>query len=239
MHAMASQTISTLSFDVVGTLIDVDAGVREWFRHHMRDHDRQASDEDIRSAFNDAAATLGEAHPELSFTALLPRVYGHIARAWELDTDESAALDFRDSIRDWPAFRDAIPALRQLGEQYPLAAVTHADTWGMEAMAQTLGEPFCLQVTSDSLASEQRAGDLWSVLCAQLACAPGAVLHCTAGTDTSAASARAAGLNVVRVQRPAVPPAAEAAASDEAAGSDEPLRDLHGLVEYLREAAAE
>jgi len=227
---------TTVSFDLIDTLIDADSGVREWFRHHLRDHDRQASNDEILAAYHDALTTVEQNHPELSLTALLPRVYGHIARAWELDTDESAALDFRDSIRDWPPFRDAIPTLRHLAEHYRLAAVTHADAWGMEAMAQTLGDPFGLHVTSDNLAAPQGADDLWSVLLTALDCEPAAVVHCTAGTDTNAASARAAGLNVLRLRRPT---ADEASADDAVTGDEPPLANLHEVLARLREPTAE
>lgn len=231
---------TTVSFDLIDTLIDADAGVAEWFRHHLRDHDRQASNDEILAAYREALATVEQDHPELSLTALLPRVYGHIARAWELDTDESAALDFRDSIHDWPPFRDAIPCLRQLGEHYTLAAVTRADDWGMEAMARTLGEPFAVQVTYDTEALREHRHDLWSALLEALGCPPNEVLHCTAGSDTTAAQARAAGLPVIRLRRAATTgrTAAETARDPIEAAAADDINQLSELVAHLRGAAS-
>jgi putative hydrolase of the HAD superfamily len=197
---MDIRSLTTVSFDLIGTLIDYETGVREWFRKHLRDHDR-SDDAEALQTVRATADRLAEAQPELSFTALLPKIYGHVARSLELDTDETAALDFRDSLRDWPAFADAVPALRQLGERYRLVAVTDADQWGMEAMSRTLGEPFDTMITADVVGATKPDARVWETLLAATDARPGEILHCSASMHHDIASARAAGLATAWLER--------------------------------------
>ncbi len=224
---MELRQIKTVSFGVIGTLIDSETGVVEWFRRHLRDHDRHQDDATILAAFRDAVAALERAHPDQSLTALLPRVYAQIARDWELDTDETAALDFRDSLRDWPAFPEAASCLRQLRERYDLAAVTRADRWGMAAMAQTLGDPFAHHVTADSIAPNTPEHGVWQELLQAQGCAPHEVLHCSTDAQRDIASAHAAGLATAWIE-----PERHDDEADAAGG----VADLH--VDSLRELVA-
>lgn len=228
---METRALTTLSFAVVGTLIDAETGIREWFRPHLRDHDREDDDDAVLTAFRTSADDLARAHPELSFTALLPRAYASIARAWELDTDEAAALDFRDSIRDWPAFPDAVSALRQLRDRFRLAAVTTADQWGMEAMSRTLGDPFELLVTPESAGASKPDPQVWAYLLASLDARPDEVLHCSASQYRDIVGANASGLRTAWIER-ATTPEAEAGTTM-TVEPDIRVRGLAELVDYL------
>ena len=231
---MEIRALTTVSFDMIGTLIDYETGVREWFRQHLRDHGR-ADDNAALETVRATADRLAAAHPELSFTALLPRVYGHVARALELDTDETAALDFRDSLRDWPAFADAVPGLRQLAERYRLVAVTDADQWGMEAMSRTLGDPFDRAITADVVGATKPDPRVWEALLATTDARPEEILHCSASMHHDIASAHAAGLATAWIER------GESFGEDgEVTALVEPdlrVQELAELVEYLLQPA--
>lgn len=198
---MRPDTITTLTFDVVGTLIDFETGILEWYRPWLRRHDRRIDDETILAAFAAAEDRLQRSNPEMPFTAMLPRIHTALAAGWELDSDDSLALDFRDSIRDWPAFPDAIPGLRTLHERFRLVAVTNADTWALEQMSPTLGDPFDARVTADEVGVNKPDPAVWRYTLEKLGVRPEEVLHCAQSPYHDIVSAHAFGLATAWIDR--------------------------------------
>lgn len=198
---MDVRAISTLTFDVVGTLIDFETGILEWFRPHLREHGAEIDDAVVLDRFAAAEDRLQREHPEMPFTAMLPRIYVDLARQWELDTDEQDSMDFRDSIRDWPAFPDSVSGLRTLGEHFRLVAVTNADKWALEAMSQALGNPFAAQVTCDEVGVNKPDPAVWAHVLDKLDTGPETILHCAQSQYHDIASARAAGLATAWIER--------------------------------------
>lgn len=238
--AMDVRAITTLSFDVVGTLIDFEAGILEWFRPHLRDHAKSVEDDTILVHFAEAEARLQDEQPEMPFKAMLPRIYTDLARRWDLDTDEAAALDFRDSIRDWPPFPDAIAGLRQLATDFRLVAVTNADAWAQEAMNLTLNEPFSEQITCDEVGVNKPDPAVWKYALDKLAIEPGELLHCAQSQYHDIASARAFGLATCWIERhPDRKGWGATPKPDDVAEPDIHVHNLTQLVEHLRGALEE
>lgn len=237
---MEPRALTTLSFGVIGTLIDFETGIREWFHNHFRDLGRTPEDAAILIAFADSEQRLTQAHPELSFTALLPRIYADIARAWELDTDETAALDLRDSIRSWPAFGDAIAGLRQLREHYALIALTSADQWALEAMSDTLGNPFSLLLAADTVGANKPDARVWQALLEQTGAPREAILHCGDSQIHDLIGAQRAGLYTAHIQRHAERDDDGAtAAAEQPVEPDVSVTSLTELIEYLQAQQAD
>jgi len=236
---MQIDAITTLTFDVVGTLIDFETGILEWCRPWLRRHDRRIDDEEILRAFAEAEDRMQQASPEMPFTAMLPRIHMDLAARWELDSDDSVALDFRDSIRDWPAFPDAVAGLRALRERFRIVAVTNADTWALEQMGSTLGDPFDAQVTCDEVGVNKPDPRVWQYLLDKIDARRDEVLHCAQSAYHDLLSARAFGLATAWIER----------RHDRAGGGATPdvdgqvtvdihVRSLSELVEHLRAHAA-
>lgn len=237
---MDVRAITTLSFDVVGTLIDFEAGILEWFRPHLRDCGQSVDDDVILSSFASAEERLQEEQPEMPFTAMLPRIYAVLARQWSLDTDEAAALDFRDSIRDWPAFPDAVAGLRTLATDFRLVAVTNADAWAQEAMARTLGEPFAEQVTCDEVGVNKPDRRVWRYLLDKLGIDSEELLHCAQSQYHDIASAKAFGLATAWIERhPQRTGWGATPAPAHVVDPDIHVHDLAQLAEHLRAALAD
>ena len=233
---MQREELTTLTFDVVGTLIDFETGILEWFRPWLREKGRKVDDDEILGSFARAEDGLQQSSPEMPFTAMLPRIHGELARKWEIDTDESDALDFRDSVRDWPAFSDVHAALRTLGEQYRLVAVTNADIWALEHMGETLGHPFAAQVTCDEVGVNKPDPRVWQFTLDKLGARPEEVLHCAQSLYHDIASAHAFGLATAWIERRHDRAGSGATPSVE----DRPQPDLHlhGLAELVEALTA-
>jgi len=142
---------TTLTFDVVGTVIDFETGILDGMRPCLARHGLACTDADILQAFAEAEDVLQRARPDLAFTDMLPRIHARLAEGWGLPADADEARAFRDSIPEWPAFPDSAAALRALGRHYRLIAVTNADTWATNAMNCTVGGLFDGQVACDEV----------------------------------------------------------------------------------------
>jgi putative hydrolase of the HAD superfamily len=132
--------IRVLTFDVVGTLVDFEAGILRCLRPVTG-----VSDADLLGCFARAEDIQQHLTPELPFTQMLDPIYRRMAG--ELDLPDR--VDLRASIPAWPAFPDAAEALRALGRRFRLVALTNADNWAMERMAARLGSPFDDTVTAE------------------------------------------------------------------------------------------
>jgi putative hydrolase of the HAD superfamily len=149
--AVRLRDFSTLTFDVVGTLIDFEAGIVGWFRPTLRERGLSKADEEILTAFAAVEDRYQRETPEKTFTEMLPLIYRGMASEWGMEPRDEEAEGFRDSIRSWPPFPDTIEALKELGGRYRLVAVTNADSWALGHMSATMGDPFGEAITCDEV----------------------------------------------------------------------------------------
>ena len=147
MNKTKFNEFNTLTFDVVGTLIDFELGILEWFRQTLANKNVEKTDEEILTTFAIFEDKYQTEAPDKPFTAMLPLIYRDMALEWNVDANDREANEFQESIRTWPAFPDTIVALEELNPRYKLVAVTNADSWALKYMSATMGDPFDEQVT--------------------------------------------------------------------------------------------
>lgn len=142
---MSFKQFKALTFDVVGTLIDFEAGILA----HMREVAGQAamalSDDDILKAYREARAMDDAGW----FPDDLERCYHLMARTLELPDNDDYAKGLAASVKNWPAFPDSVKALKRLRKHYKLVAMTNAQRWALDHMAATLEQPFDFEFTID------------------------------------------------------------------------------------------
>jgi putative hydrolase of the HAD superfamily len=148
---VAHQEPRVLTFDVVGTLIDFEAGMLGFLRHACADAASKLDDDAILAAYRRSRASKAAGR----FPDDLVRVYAEIALRLGLPQRVAIAEGLRDSIKQWPAFPDSVEALKQLRRRYKLVAMTNAQRWSLQHMARTLGEPFDDTVTVDEALCEK------------------------------------------------------------------------------------
>ncbi len=142
---------NTLTFDVVGTLIDFESGILEWFRPTLVNKNVGKTDEEILTAFAICEDRHQKEEPDKPFTAMLPLIYRDMALLWNMDANDNEAMEFQESIQTWPPFPDTVAALEELKTRFKLVAVTNADAWALKYMSATMGDPFDEQVTCDEV----------------------------------------------------------------------------------------
>ena len=142
---------NTLTFDVVGTLIDFESGILEWFRPVLANRSVEKTDEEILTTFANCEDRYQREAPDKPFTAMLPLIYRDMVSRWNLETRDNEATEFQESIQSWPVFPDTVASLIALGARYRLVAVTNADAWALRYMSATMDDPFDQQVTCDEV----------------------------------------------------------------------------------------
>jgi putative hydrolase of the HAD superfamily len=140
-----------MTFDVVGTLIDFEGGIKECLSAIATEAGVTVDGEQAlalyRAARYDADADL--------FPDDLVRVYGIIAPKLGLPVGRHLAERFRDSAKSWKAFADSGAALAQLKKRYKLIAMTNARRWALDYFENELGAPFYATFTADDAATEK------------------------------------------------------------------------------------
>jgi len=140
-----------LSFDVVGTLIDFEAGLTDCLAGIAAEAG-VAFDGEAALALYRAARYEPEA---LRFPDDLARVYGRIAPRLGLPQDPALGVRLRESARSWKAFPDSAAALASLAKRYRLIAMTNAQRWAYDCFARELGDPFFAGFTTDVTGTEK------------------------------------------------------------------------------------
>jgi putative hydrolase of the HAD superfamily len=146
---MKLSDFKVLTFDVVGTLIDFETGILNYMRPIVQRAGLDADDGRILEAYGRGEVVAQGEHPDSPFPPLLDRIYRVAAEDLGLPADDGEAAGLRESIPDWPAFPDAVEALKRLRQRYRLVAVTNSDNWALAAFARTLDEPFDEKISSE------------------------------------------------------------------------------------------
>jgi putative hydrolase of the HAD superfamily len=148
---MAFKDYRILTFDVVGTLIDFEAGVLDYIRPIAARAGLRLEEEAILLSYGKAEHIQHERMPGKPFPAMLDGIYRLMAAELGLPQDEDSAAGLKLSIPRWPAFPDSAAALARLVRRYRLVAMTNSDNWALGHFSRTLGEPFHDTVTAEDV----------------------------------------------------------------------------------------
>jgi putative hydrolase of the HAD superfamily len=140
-----------LTFDVVGTLIDFEGGLKASLIEIGKAAGVEVDGEEALALYRQARY----ADDAGLFPDDLVRVYLAIAPQLGLPGDPAYGKKLRDDARRWPAFPDSARALAELGERYRLVAMTNARRWAFDHFARELGDPFYASFTADDTGTEK------------------------------------------------------------------------------------
>lgn len=148
---MALGDFRLLTFDIMGTLIDYEAGILAYLRDVARAAGLTLTDRQLLEALARAEEAENRKAPAVPYTRLLEPVYQRLAHEFGLPAGGREAEGLRRSIAAWPAFADSVEALKALKGRFRLVALSNADNWAYAQMASTLGEPFDDAVTAEDV----------------------------------------------------------------------------------------
>ena len=180
MNKPLFKQFNTLTFDVVGTLIDFETGILDWFRPAIAKRGIEKTDEEILTSFAGCEDRYQREAPDKPFTAMLPLIYRDMISRWDIEASDSEASEFQESIQWWPAFPDTVASLDELKKRYRLVAVTNADAWALKYMSATMNDPFDEQITCDEVGVNKPSPRVFEYLLEKLAplgVSRGEILH--------------------------------------------------------------
>jgi putative hydrolase of the HAD superfamily len=140
-----------MTFDVVGTLIDFEGGLKACLAEIATEAGTEINGEQALSLYR--AARYSE-DADL-FPDDLARVYLAIAPKLGLPTEQKYGERLRDSAKSWKGFADSAAALASLARDYRLVAMTNARRWAFDFFAKELGNPFYAAFTADDTGTEK------------------------------------------------------------------------------------
>jgi putative hydrolase of the HAD superfamily len=140
-----------MTFDVVGTLIDFEAGLKASLAGIAADAGVALDGEEALALYR-AARYMDEA---LKFPDDLPRCYRVIAPKLGLPPRDDYAARMRADVAHWRAFPDSRDALARLKTRAKLIAMTNAQRWAFELFSKELGDPFYAAFTVDDTGTEK------------------------------------------------------------------------------------
>lgn len=140
-----------MTFDVVGTLIDFEAGLKDCLAGIAAEAGTTVDGEEALALYRQARYSDGADR----FPDDLVRVYLAIAPTLGLPAERSYGERLRDSAGSWKAFPDSVDALARLARDYRLIAMTNARRWAFDHFAAELGNPFHAAFTVDDTGTEK------------------------------------------------------------------------------------
>ena len=148
---MALRDYKILTFDVVGTLIDFEAGILDYIRPIANQAGVKVDDEAILLSYGKAEEIEHKRTPGLPFPVMLSPIYRAMAKEFGLPIGEAETEGLRLSIPSWPAFPDSVEAMKRLRRRFRLVAMTNSDNWALKNFALTLDNPFDDTVTAEDV----------------------------------------------------------------------------------------
>ncbi|MBU9366012.1 HAD-IA family hydrolase [Burkholderia multivorans] len=146
---MALQDFKVLTFDVVGTLIDFEGGMLDYFRRVVPDS--KIKDEEFLAAYRRARAE----DRTMWYPDDLERCWHLMAQSLDLPDSDELAQGLRDSVVHWKAFPDSVDALKRLRKHFKLVAMTNSQRWALSHFERTLDFPFDDTNTVDDALTEK------------------------------------------------------------------------------------
>ena len=140
-----------MTFDVVGTLIDFEDGIKTALAGIAAEAGVSVDGEQALTFYRQARYM-----PDARlFPDDLARVYMVIAPRLGLPREEKYGARLRDSVSAWRGFPDSAAALGELAKSHKLIAMTNARRWALDRFEKQLGSPFFAAFTADDTRSEK------------------------------------------------------------------------------------
>lgn len=134
-----------LSFDIYATLIDWEEGIFRALLPLLSRRAKEPSSEEALSrqsllqAYTKHEHAQESAHPNLAYPSILSLVYKALASDLAIESvTEEEANEFGNSIGNWPAFPDAVEAMKELAKHYHLICLSNVD---LASFSKTLTGP--------------------------------------------------------------------------------------------------
>ncbi len=146
------KTVSFVTFDVYGTLIDWDTGVAEAFVREAERDGFTIDPEELLPMFHEVQQQIQAGSYEL-YAEVLRRTALEIAKRlnWPLEPSRSGFLP--DSVQRWPAFKETNQVLQKIAKAYSVGLISNIDDKLLGQTRRHIPLDFDLVVTAQQVRS--------------------------------------------------------------------------------------
>src|SRR4051812_37735025 len=119
-------TVTFVTFDVYGTLIDWETGVADAFEKEASRDGFTIDRDEVVSLFHEISREIESGSYEL-YAEVLRRTAVEIAKriGWPLEPSRSGFLP--DSVQRWPPFKETNPQLQKFKKNYNIGLISNID----------------------------------------------------------------------------------------------------------------
>ena len=199
------ESYDAVSFDCYGTLIDWDVGVANLLGPWAVRHGIEADCGTLLQAFAEAQFRHQQAAPFKIYREVLRQAFLDVANGFGVEPTESERELFARTVGTWPSFLDSLDALRWLkAKGLHLAVVSNVDNASFAETSSRLGGLIDTAVTAETVQAYKPDPRMFAALIDRLGQAgirPERCLHVAQSRFHDVAPGRAAGLEVIWVDR--------------------------------------
>jgi 2-haloacid dehalogenase/putative hydrolase of the HAD superfamily len=146
------KTVSFVTFDVYGTLIDWETGAYDAFRKEADKDGFTIERDELVSRFHEVQQRIQAGSYEL-YAEVLRRTAVEVAKeiGWPLEPSRSGFLP--DSVQRWPAFKETNPVLTKVKKKYQVGLISNIDDKLLGQTRRHIPLDFDLVVTAQQVRS--------------------------------------------------------------------------------------
>lgn len=149
---MDMRTITTLTFDCYGTMIDWESGIWDGLQMLLRANGSSITRHQALEDFARVESALQAETPDKLYPDILAETHQQLAAQWGLQSSQALDSRFGAFVPYWNAFADSADALRQLSTAFKLVILSNVDRASFAASQDRLG------VTFDAIYTAQDVG---------------------------------------------------------------------------------
>jgi 2-haloacid dehalogenase len=225
------ESVTHLTFDCYGTLIDWESGILAAVRPVLERHGKNVADDEILRSYARHEAEQ-EQGPYKPYRDVLSGVMAAMASDLGFRPSPSDLGALPDSVGRWPPFPDTVESLARLKKRYKLVILSNVDDDLFAETARHLRVDFDEVVTARQVGAYKPSRENFRVALARLGVPRRQVLHVAQSLYHDHVPAKELGWATVWVNRKSLRPGTGVAPAAEVV-PDLEVPDLAGLVEAM------
>src|SRR5258707_1591188 len=149
---MNFESITLLTFDCYGTLIDWETGLLKGLRPLFSRNGNPVPDTELLKHYGETEAAL-ESGPYLRYRDVLAKTAEQMGRVLGVKISSHDAKEFAESLPTWDPFPDTVAALQTLSKKFQLGIISNIDDDFFVLTQKKLPVPFAVIVTAQQVQS--------------------------------------------------------------------------------------
>jgi 2-haloacid dehalogenase len=210
LFTMNFDSITLITFDCYGTLIDWETGILKALRPLFVGNGSPVPDAELLKHYGNIEAEL-EGGPYLRYREVLARTAEQMGQRLGVSVSSQRAKDFAESLPTWEPFTDTVAALRALSKKFQLGIISNIDDDFFVLTQKKLPVPFAVIVTAQQVQSYKPSFRNFEEAIKRSGRNKDEILHAGQSLYHDVAPANSQGIKNVWVNRPSIVPNSGAA----------------------------